>query len=45
MYAAERQRGIFDLARRKGRVSVSGLAREFDVTTETIRRDLDALDE
>lgn len=45
VYAAERQRGIFDLARRKGRVSVSGLAREFDVTTETIRRDLDVLDE
>lgn len=45
MYAAERQRRIFDLARRKGRVSVSGLARELDVTTETIRRDLDLLDE
>lgn len=43
MYAAERQRGIYDLARRKGRVSVAGLAREFDVTTETIRRDLDYL--
>lgn len=45
MYAAERQRKIFDLARRKGRVSVSGLARELDVTTETIRRDLDLLDD
>lgn len=45
MYAAERQRGIFDLARQKGRVSVAGLARQFDVTTETIRRDLDFLND
>lgn len=45
MYAAERQRGIYDLARQKGRVSVAGLAREFDVTTETIRRDLDYLND
>lgn len=44
MYAEERQRVIVNLALRHERVSVAELAGRFDVTTETIRRDLDALD-
>ncbi|MBK9698042.1 MAG: DeoR/GlpR transcriptional regulator [Propionibacteriaceae bacterium] len=44
MYAEERQRVIVNLALRHERVSVTELAERFDVTTETIRRDLDALD-
>ncbi len=44
MYAEERQRTIVNLALRHDRVSVTELASRFDVTTETIRRDLDALD-
>ena len=43
MYAEERQQEIALLAKQHGRVSVSDLAERFDVTTETIRRDLDAL--
>ncbi len=43
MYAEERQQEIGLLAKQHGRVSVSDLAERFDVTTETIRRDLDAL--
>jgi DeoR family fructose operon transcriptional repressor len=39
----ERQREIYLLALRKGSVDVSDLARRFDVTTETIRRDLSDL--
>ena len=44
MYAEERHRTIVNLALRYDRVSVADLASRFDVTTETIRRDLDALD-
>ncbi|WP_159943578.1 MULTISPECIES: DeoR/GlpR family DNA-binding transcription regulator [unclassified Nocardiopsis] len=44
MYAEERQKVILERARRDGRVDVTGLAAEFDVTYETIRRDLTALE-
>lgn len=43
MYAQERQQTITELAREFGRVSVADLATRFDVTSETIRRDLDSL--
>src|SRR5947208_11156792 len=36
----DRQHGIYMLAQRQGSVDVADLARRFDVTTETIRRDL-----
>lgn len=45
MYAAERHRAIVSLLRVRDRVSVTGLAQRFGVTTETIRRDLELLDE
>lgn len=44
MYAEERQAEIANLARRDGRVEVSALASLLAVTTETIRRDLTALE-
>jgi DeoR family fructose operon transcriptional repressor len=44
MYAPERQQEILRLARERGRVEVPALAEEFDVTPETVRRDLKALD-
>lgn len=44
MYAEERQKVILERARHEGRVDVTGLASEFDVTYETIRRDLTALE-
>jgi DeoR family fructose operon transcriptional repressor len=44
MYAEERQQEILRTARAAGRVDVMTLAEEFDVTTETIRRDLTALE-
>lgn len=44
MYAEERRHEIEDLARRNGRVEVSALAERFDVTAETIRRDLTDLE-
>ncbi|RNL71537.1 DeoR/GlpR family DNA-binding transcription regulator [Streptomyces sp. I6] len=44
MYAPERQQEILRLARDGGRVEVLSLAEEFQVTAETIRRDLKALD-
>ena len=44
MYAEERQQEIVGLARRDGRVDVAELAEHFDVTPETIRRDLTALE-
>ncbi|MGV8908834.1 MAG: DeoR/GlpR family DNA-binding transcription regulator [Propionicimonas sp.] len=44
MYAEERHHTIVNLALRYDRVSVADLASRFAVTTETIRRDLDALD-
>ncbi|HEY0803865.1 MAG TPA: DeoR/GlpR family DNA-binding transcription regulator [Pseudonocardiaceae bacterium] len=44
MYAEERQRVIIDQARADGRVDVATLAVDFQVTTETIRRDLTILE-
>ncbi|MFD1537036.1 DeoR/GlpR family DNA-binding transcription regulator [Nonomuraea guangzhouensis] len=44
MYAEERQQEILRRARTAGRVDVVSLADELDVTTETIRRDLTALE-
>ncbi|MGN6217966.1 MAG: DeoR/GlpR family DNA-binding transcription regulator [Microbacterium sp.] len=44
MYATERQDQIELLLAAQGRVSVVELAERFDVTTETIRRDLDHLE-
>ena len=44
MYAHERQQRIVELARAEGRADVTGLAARFDVTTETIRRDLTVLE-
>ncbi|MFG2224041.1 DeoR/GlpR family DNA-binding transcription regulator [Streptomyces sp. NPDC048644] len=44
MYAAERQQEILRLAREAGRVDVLSLAEHFQVTAETVRRDLKALD-
>jgi DeoR family transcriptional regulator, fructose operon transcriptional repressor len=44
MYATERHGVVEHLLRQDGRVSVVDLARRFDVTTETIRRDLDRLE-
>lgn len=44
MYAEERQRAIGDLVSARGRASVIDLAERFDVTPETVRRDLDALE-
>ncbi|MDX3576037.1 DeoR/GlpR family DNA-binding transcription regulator [Streptomyces sp. FL07-04A] len=44
MYAPERQQAILRLARDAGRVDVLSLAEEFQVTAETVRRDLKALD-
>ncbi|HEX5967509.1 MAG TPA: DeoR/GlpR family DNA-binding transcription regulator [Intrasporangium sp.] len=44
MYAAERQQRIIAEARRAGRVEVTALADTLGVATETIRRDLTALE-
>lgn len=44
MYAEERQQWIVARARSAGRVEVTGLAADLDVTTETVRRDLTALE-
>jgi DeoR family transcriptional regulator, fructose operon transcriptional repressor len=44
VYAEERQQAIAELVISKGRASVADLARAYDVTTETVRRDLAALD-
>lgn len=44
MYAVERQQLIERLLLSEGRVGVVDLARRFDVTTETVRRDLDSLE-
>lgn len=43
MNLTERQSRILAVARRDGRVDVDLLAREFDLTTQTIRRDLNDL--
>lgn len=44
MYAEERQQAIADLVTQRGRLSVAELAERFDVTTETVRRDLSQLE-
>lgn len=44
MYAPERQASIVSRTRSNGRVDVATLAQELDVTAETIRRDLTALE-
>jgi DeoR family fructose operon transcriptional repressor len=44
MYAEERQQAIAELVMSRGRASVADLAQTYDVTTETVRRDLAALD-
>lgn len=44
MYAEERQAAIASRARTAGRVEVAELAEVFDVTPETVRRDLTALE-
>ena len=40
MYAEERHQAIAELVASRGRVAVTELATHFDVTTETVRRDL-----
>ena len=44
MYAIERHQEILGRARREGRVDVKNLAEQLDVTPETVRRDLTALE-
>ena len=44
MYAEERQQAMAALVTDAGRLSVVDLAARFDVTTETVRRDLSALE-
>ena len=44
MYAEERQQKILDLAREQGRVEVGALTGLLGVTSETVRRDLTALE-
>ncbi len=44
MYAEERQQLIVERARTEGRVDVTTLAELFDVTAETVRRDLTSLE-
>jgi DeoR family fructose operon transcriptional repressor len=44
MYAEERQQAIASLVIANGRASVAELAQTYDVTTETVRRDLAVLD-
>ena len=44
MYAEERQQAMADLVAQQGRLSVNALAERYDVTTETVRRDLSLLE-
>ncbi|MGC4932708.1 DeoR/GlpR family DNA-binding transcription regulator [Gordonia sp. DT30] len=44
MYAEERQQAIAELVRSNGRASVNALADRFEVTSETVRRDLAGLE-
>lgn len=44
MFAEERQQLISELVAERGRVSVTDLADRFSITTETVRRDLAALE-
>ena len=44
MYAEERQQAMAQLIGQQGRLSVAQLAETFEVTTETVRRDLSSLE-
>lgn len=44
MYAEERQQAIAQLIGERGRMSVAAIAERFEVTTETVRRDLSGLE-
>lgn len=44
MYAEERQQAMAHAVAARGRMSVTDLASEYDVTTETVRRDLSTLE-
>src|SRR6476646_4090334 len=44
LYAEERQQAMAQLVAERGRLSVNVLAEQYDVTTETVRRDLSALE-
>ena len=44
MYAEERQQAVAQLVAARGRLSVADLAAHYEVTTETIRRDLSTLE-
>src|SRR5680860_1191521 len=44
VFAEERQLLIADLVTERGRVTVSDLATRFNITSETVRRDLDGLE-
>lgn len=44
MYAEERQQAMARLVAERGRLSVTVLAQQYDVTTETVRRDLSSLE-
>lgn len=44
MYAEERRQAMADLITQRGRLSVNELAEAYAVTTETVRRDLSALE-
>lgn len=44
MYAEERQQAMAELVSQRGRLSVVALAETYDVTTETVRRDLSTLE-
>ena len=44
MYAEERHQAIAELVASRGRVAVTELASQFEVTTETVRRDLSQLE-
>jgi DeoR family transcriptional regulator, fructose operon transcriptional repressor len=45
VYAAERQQAMTQLVRERGRISVVELSQRYDVTTETVRRDLSVLED
>jgi len=44
VYAEERQQAMAELVTQRGRLSVIALAETYDVTTETVRRDLSTLE-
>jgi len=45
VYAEERKQEILVRARERGRVNVEALSKGFEVSSETIRRDLNSLEE